>query len=265
MQGMHYLTILTVYILCTHYYCYYYYVSNLFWFYIRYIPVDSSNDGELFFWLFESQTNPSTDPLVVWLNGGPGCSSMIGMFCSITEGGFYSLYLRLLFLSWFVLLVGLFLENGPFKINEDMTLRLNPFSWNRQANILYVDQPVGTGMSFIANQTGLVTNQTQLDIEFYAFLVQFFQIFPEYRNRRFFLSGESFAGKRSISHINPSNKTKNYTPLFFFDPFVYTLIIIIVTIQYGFLFFLRYLYSIYCKVYHRTKFYHQKQSFHINE
>jgi carboxypeptidase D len=75
-----------------------------------------------------------------------------------------------------------------------MTIRLNPFSWNKKANILYVDQPVGTGMSFLRNITGLVTNERQLDAEFYNFLTQFFEIFPEYQNRRLFLTGESFAG-----------------------------------------------------------------------
>jgi carboxypeptidase C (cathepsin A) len=58
----------------------------------------------------------------------------------------------------------------------------------------FVDQPVGTGLSFLKNKTGLVTNHHQLASEFYSFLVQFFQIFSEYQNRSFFLTGESFAG-----------------------------------------------------------------------
>ena len=59
--------------------------------------------------------------LVVWLTGGPGCS------------------------------LAIFYENGPFKINDNLTLKLNPYSWNTNANMLYVDQPVGTGYSYGPN------------------------------------------------------------------------------------------------------------------
>lgn len=65
----------------------------------------------------------------------------------------------------------------------------------------FVDQPVGCGLSFLKNKTGLVTNHYQLASEFYSFLVQFFQIFSEYQNRRFFLTGESFAGLSNSSHF----------------------------------------------------------------
>lgn len=73
------------------------------------------------FWFFEARNNPTTAPLATWFNGGPGCSSMIGLFQ----------------------------ENGPCQFyNGASTPSLNPYSFNNYANMLYVDQPAGTGFSY---------------------------------------------------------------------------------------------------------------------
>lgn len=65
----------------------------------------------MFYWLFKSRNNIDEDPLVVWLTGGPGCSSEVAIFA----------------------------ENGPFTVKEDITLLRNDYSWNSKANVLYVD------------------------------------------------------------------------------------------------------------------------------
>lgn len=82
------------------------------------VSVDNFKD-DIFYWMFESRDAPSTDPLVLWLTGGPGCASE----------------------------VALFYENGPYQFNEDGSLKTNANSWNEVSNLLYVDQPVGTGFS----------------------------------------------------------------------------------------------------------------------
>jgi carboxypeptidase C (cathepsin A) len=127
--------------------------------------VNPQYNANLFFWLFESQNNPSTAPLVLWLTGGPGCSGELAIF----------------------------FENGPFKINPStLLLSPNPNSWNQNANVLYVDQPAGTGFSY-ANQD-YIKNETMVATEMYTFLQAFFAKFPQYRNLPFFVTGESYAG-----------------------------------------------------------------------
>ncbi|GIZ40957.1 hypothetical protein CKM354_000427700 [Cercospora kikuchii] len=74
-----------------------------------------------FFWYFESRKDPANAPLVIWMNGGPGASSAIGLLA----------------------------ENGPCFVNPDSnSTRLNPWSWNNDANMLYLDQPVSAGFSY---------------------------------------------------------------------------------------------------------------------
>ena len=88
----------------------------------RNATTNAFND-DIFYWWFESRDNATADPLVLWLTGGPGCASEIALFY----------------------------ENGPYKFNDDgKTLRGNPASWNDHANLLYVDQPIGTGFSHSA-------------------------------------------------------------------------------------------------------------------
>lgn len=130
-------------------------------FYSGTLPIN--NKGSLFYWLFESRRDPSTDPLVLWLNGGPGCSSEEGLFT----------------------------ENGPYNVNQDLTLESNPYSWTNVANVLFVDQPLGTGYS---TTNEFETSGAMLGSDFYIFLLEFFEAFPEYKKRPFYLSGESYAG-----------------------------------------------------------------------
>ena len=77
------------------------------------------NGDDLFYWLFKSRGDMTNDPLVFWLTGGPGCSSEIAIF----------------------------FENGPYHIKDDLSLTINSNSWNEHANVVYMDQPLGTGFS----------------------------------------------------------------------------------------------------------------------
>lgn len=87
-----------------------------------YVQIRNSTDNQMFYWYFPSRTSPETDPLILWLTGGPGCSSELALF----------------------------VENGPFKIDErTLELSKNPHSWNHRANLLYIDQPLGAGFSSV--------------------------------------------------------------------------------------------------------------------
>jgi len=133
-----------------------------------YITVNGTyeNGVHLFYWMFESQNSPKSDPLVIWLTGGPGCSSEIALFY----------------------------ENGPYSINDDLSLKINPYSWNTFANLLYVDQPVGTGFSYADHVEDYVVDETQIANDMYTFLLEFFQMYPQYAELDFYITGESYAG-----------------------------------------------------------------------
>ncbi|KAJ0017680.1 hypothetical protein Pint_11297 [Pistacia integerrima] len=143
--------------------------------YSGYVTVDPQAGRALFYYFVESPQNAmlksvtSTNPLVLWLNGGPGCSSL----------GF-----------------GAMTELGPFRINSDgKTLFQNEYAWNNVANVIFLESPAGVGFSYSNtssdyNHSG--DNATAADA--YTFLANWLERFPQYKTRDFFITGESYAG-----------------------------------------------------------------------
>lgn len=137
--------------------------------YSGYVTVNERDGRALFYWLTEATTDSSSKPLILWLNGGPGCSSVA---------------------------YGASEEIGPFRIKKNGTgLYLNEYSWNKVANILFLESPAGVGFSYTNTTTNLFdTGDTRTAEDAYAFLVNWFQRFPSYQGRDFYIAGESYAG-----------------------------------------------------------------------
>ncbi|XP_072975427.1 serine carboxypeptidase-like 27 [Typha angustifolia] len=138
--------------------------------YSGYVTVHPGHGRALFYWLIEAvPAAGESAPLVLWLNGGPGCSS-IGYGASE--------------------------ELGPFRIGSDgQTLHLNGNSWNKAANLLFLESPAGVGFSYSNTSLDLYTSgdmKTAMDA--YAFLVNWFERFPQYKHREFYVAGESYSG-----------------------------------------------------------------------
>lgn len=139
--------------------------------YSGYVTVNGKYGRALFYWLTESPASrkPESRPLVLWLNGGPGCSSVA---------------------------YGAAEEIGPFRIRPDgKTLYLNPYSWNKMANLLFLESPAGVGFSYSNTSSDLYTVGDQRTAEdAYVFLQLWFERFPQYKHRDFYIAGESYAG-----------------------------------------------------------------------
>ncbi|KAJ8872308.1 hypothetical protein PR048_025912 [Dryococelus australis] len=154
--------------------------------YSGFFTVNTTYDSNLFFWFFPAEKDYENAPVILWLQGGPGASS----------------------------LYGLFMEVGPFFVAEDgASLIRNPYSWHKNHSIIFIDSPAGTGFSYTSN-AGYVTNQNEVGEQLHSAMVQFFTMFPELQKNHFFICGESYAGKyipalgHTIHTKNPKAKLK---------------------------------------------------------
>lgn len=131
--------------------------------------LDATKGRHLFYWLVESEHNSSSAPLVLWLNGGPGCSSLEGFFT----------------------------EHGPFRVTADgENLEQDPFSWNKIANVLYIEAPINVGFSYNSSHLAdedLYNDEATTDANYYA-LLSFFKKFPSLKRNQLYLTGESYSG-----------------------------------------------------------------------
>ncbi|XP_014210206.1 venom serine carboxypeptidase-like [Copidosoma floridanum] len=135
--------------------------------YSGYFTVNKEYNANLFFWYCPAENNRESAPIVLWMTGGPGSTSMLGLFA----------------------------ENGPFTVTANQTVEMRKHSWTRNHHMLYLDSPVDAGYSFTESDKGFATTSDDVARDALAFLTQFFQLFPELRSNELYVVGESLAGK----------------------------------------------------------------------
>ncbi|TVU25625.1 hypothetical protein EJB05_28128, partial [Eragrostis curvula] len=138
-----------------------------------YVTVDEDKGAELFYYFIQSEADPHSDPVLLWLTGGVRCS----VFSSLA------------------------LEIGPVRfIREPYNgslprLRYNPYSWTKAANILFVDSPVGAGYSFSRDPKGYDVGDVSSSLHLKTFLTKWFSDHPDFLTNPFYIGGDSYAGK----------------------------------------------------------------------
>lgn len=133
--------------------------------------LDITPTKRLHYVFVESQHKPETDPLLVWFNGGPGCSSLFG------------------FLQ----------EHGPFKMDDGKTsLEVNPYPWTKNASILYLESPAGVGFSTVTDYDELFYSDSSVARDAMKAIRIWYEQFPEYgwnqQNNSLYITGESYGG-----------------------------------------------------------------------
>ncbi|KAA0173609.1 hypothetical protein FNF27_04943 [Cafeteria roenbergensis] len=133
-----------------------------------YIAVDSSpHTKHMFYWMVYADGVPAEQaPTVLWLTGGPGCSSLYAFMT----------------------------EHGPLHNSGNGTLVQNPYSWNKApANIVYLEAPVGVGYSW-AEDGNYSTGDNETARVNLGVLLGLADRFPHIRSNDLYIAGESYAG-----------------------------------------------------------------------
>lgn len=152
--------------------------------YSGYLTVNKALGANIFFWYFPAEVDATNAPVLLWLQGGPGASSLFGLFS----------------------------ENGPYSIAPKGGLKRRKYSWHLNHHLIYIDNPVGTGFSFVTDDKGYAKTETDVGNNLYEAVSQFFQLFPNLRANEFYITGESYAGKyvpalgHTIHERNQHNK-----------------------------------------------------------
>ncbi|KAK7851857.1 serine carboxypeptidase-like 18 [Quercus suber] len=152
--------------------------------YTGYVTVDKA---EMFYYFIESEGSPKEDPVLLWYSGGPGCSAFNGLIYEI----------------------------GPLAFN--MTHYAGgipktyyyPYSWTKDANILFVDAPVGTGFSYATSAEAYAVSDTKTAAQVYAFLRKWLtEEYPEYLLNELFIGADSYSGISGtivVKHVTDAN------------------------------------------------------------
>ncbi|XP_026755119.2 venom serine carboxypeptidase-like [Galleria mellonella] len=134
--------------------------------YAGFFTVEESYNSNQYFWYFPPFSKDAAAPVILWLQGGPGGSSLFGLFT----------------------------ELGPLIAKRD-GFALRKYHWALNHHLIFIDNPVGTGFSFTDNEKGYCSDENCVAKGLHSSLEQFFTLFPNLKNNEFFITGESYAGK----------------------------------------------------------------------
>jgi carboxypeptidase C (cathepsin A) len=139
---------------------------------------------------FEAQNNSPDAPVLIWFNGGPGCSSMLGFMQ----------------------------ENGPFRIESGGTkFHESEFAWNKETNLLYIEQPAGVGYSYCNSTKDCAFDDEKSGNDNLTVVLEWFKRFPQYQPNDLYISGESYGGvyvPYLAYYINQHNEANAATDAF---------------------------------------------------
>eukprot|EP01063_Lacrimia_lanifica_P003914 TRINITY_DN1216_c0_g1_i1.p1 TRINITY_DN1216_c0_g1~~TRINITY_DN1216_c0_g1_i1.p1 ORF type:complete len:454 (+),score=159.68 TRINITY_DN1216_c0_g1_i1:49-1410(+) len=157
--------------------------------------IDVGAGKKMFYWHVESeQASQATDPLVMWTNGGPGCSGVSGFMT----------------------------EQGPFRPTADGKLVKNAYHWNQVANMIFIEQPAGVGFSQAPSGTQYGDHASAVDM--HTFLLGFLERFPAYNQNKLYISSESYGGHYMpalADYIVKQHDLPNFSGVFLGNPLTY--------------------------------------------
>ena len=132
-----------------------------------FLTTDEETGKNMFYWYFEAQSGNKQAPLLVWLQGGPGGSSLFGLFS----------------------------EMGPFALDPLLHLVARNSTWNKDYAMLFIDNPVGAGFSHTTDPEGYCKDTKQcVASNLYSLLKQFYQLHAELQSLPLYITGESYGG-----------------------------------------------------------------------
>jgi len=137
-----------------------------------YIGIGEEEEVQLFYYFIKSERNPKEDPLLLWLSGGPGCSSISGLL----------------------------FENGPLAMKLDVyngtlpSLVPTTYSWTKTSSMIFLDQPVGTGFSYSRTQQYNKPSDSGEAKRIHEFLQKWLSKHQEFSSNPFYVAGDSYSG-----------------------------------------------------------------------
>ncbi|CAN8287928.1 unnamed protein product [Cochlearia groenlandica] len=149
-----------------------------------YIGVGEEEEVQLFYYFIKSERNPKEDPLILWLSGGPGCSSI----------------------------AGLFFENGPITIKFDVyngsipSLVSTTYAWTKISSIIFLDQPVGSGFSYSRTQLLNKPSDSGEAKNIHEFIQNWLGKHQDFASNPFYVGGDSYSGKVVPATVNEISK-----------------------------------------------------------